>query len=650
MLTSAIERRYLTLVLVDALVVVVSLFVAWSGRAITAELILAHALAFSVVAALVYCYINNRYGLYRRIWRYAAPSEVGVIARSAALSTLLLLVGDLVWPGRRPVPISVVPFMGFFSLVGFVGVRYRRRMWTDLSRARALPNEPVGARTRVLIYGAGEAGQLLAWRMLTREEGQAYELVGFVDDDAAKIGMLVHGLPVLGGRQALPGLVSRHAVDTIIVAIYSLDARSRREILAGCERTTARIKVLPNPFDFVNATNGLGHIRDVTSEDLLGRKAVTADAHACSELLRGKSVLVTGAAGSIGSELCRQVATFRPQRLLMVDNNESSLHDLALDLEAGSGPGCIRLIVGDVTDGSKMQAIFAGERPDIVFHAAAYKHVPLMEEFPDEAVRVNILGTRTVLELACRYQAGRFVFISSDKAVRPTSVMGASKRVGELLVLTPAGGSRTLAAAVRFGNVLGSRGSVIPIFERQIDAGGPVTITHPQMTRYFMTINEAVSLVIQAGAATEGGDLFVLDMGEQVPIEQLACRLIRLRGLRPGVDIALKYTGIRPGEKLHEQLAVDGDVLVPTGHPTISRLDGGQRVDRGLLLGQIDELVRLAREQKVAELTAKLFSLVGQEEALAVPPVSMRGSTATKDTRSLTAVAGRRRAHARPGR
>lgn len=299
----------------------------------------------------------------------------------------------------------------------------------------------------------------------------------------------------------------------------------------------------------------------------------------------------------------------------MLDNNESGLHDLAIELEASLGLSSVRGIVGDVTNWPKMRALFERQRPEIAFHAAAYKHVPLMEEFPDEAVRVNVLGTRIILELACRYRAERFVFISSDKAVNPTSVMGATKRVGEMLVSALGANSQTLCTGVRFGNVLGSRGSVIPIFEKQIDAGGPVTITHPEMTRYFMTLGEAVSLVIQAATATQGGDLFVLDMGEQIRIEQLAHRLIRLRGLRPGDDIAVKYTGVRPGEKLHEELTADGDVRLPTSHPSIFRLQRKTQVGRKLLLAQVEALVSFAEEQKNGQATARLREIVRQEVA-----------------------------------
>jgi len=470
---------------------------------------------------------------------------------------------------------------------------------------------------------------LLAWRFLNQKEGEGYELVGFVDDDPAKQGMRVHGIPVLGDRHAIPQLVARHQVDLIVIAIYSISGDDFRAILDICEQTQDAIKVLPNIFDFIQGVNGLPPIRDVTAEDLLGRKPVEIDREACQALLGGKWVLVTGAAGSIGCELCRQIVTFSPQCLIMLDNNETGLHDLTLELDLSSGSPPIRCIVGDVTNQPKVQAVFEQYRPHIVFHAAAYKHVPLMEDHPDEAVRVNVLGSLIVSDLACRYGAERFVFISTDKAVNPTSVMGATKRLCEMMITTDGfqvegsrlqvGGERetwnvkpeTLFTAVRFGNVLGSRGSVVPTFVRQIEMGSPVTLTHPEMTRYFMSVSEAVSLVIQAAAMTEGGDLFLLDMGEQIRIEELAHRLIRLRGLRPGVDVPIEYIGIRPGEKMNEELIGDREEKQPTSHLAIFRIQSDNRVDKKALYGQIEGLASLAEEQRNGEIVARLREMVG---------------------------------------
>ncbi len=615
---SRLVNRYIPAVVIDAVVVVVSFFLAWGGRIAAGATGLQPAYSFVLVAVVVYGITNRIFGLYHHLWRYASSGEVLTIGGAAALGTLVLMAADYAWPGARPLPISVVLFGGFFAFAGFVAVRYRRRAWNGLRR-RVLRHRYPAGRTRLLIVGAGEAGQLLAWRLQNLEEGRGFQLVGFVDDDPAKVGMRVHGAPVLGGREAIPEVVVRQQVEMIVVAIYNLSREALREILAICERTPARIKVLPNPLDFIERKSGVAPIRDVTTEDLLGRPPVRIDRAACHALLAGKVVLVTGAAGSIGSELCRQIAGFRPQCLLMLDNNESGLHDLSVELAARPGTPDTRYLIADVTNRHKLALLFAEHRPRVVFHAAAYKHVPLMEAHPDEAVRVNVLGTRNVLELACEHGAERFVFISTDKAVNPSCVMGATKRLGELLVSAMASESGTLCTGVRFGNVLGSRGSVVPIFEQQIAMGGPVTVTDPEMTRFFMSIPEAVSLVIQAATVTEGGDLFILNMGEQVRIVELAERLIRLRGLRPGVDIPIKYTGIRPGEKLREELTGPGDEVHRTAHPAILRLNGHAPASCGVLFHQLDELIAVAQSQGNGAVTDRLWEIVRSHAAVGQP-------------------------------
>jgi FlaA1/EpsC-like NDP-sugar epimerase len=608
------SNRHISLLLLDILVVFAGLSLAWLTRSITAALDARSALVFVLAAIIVYCGFNYLLGLYHSIWQYASASEITVIGASVIADTTFLAVVDVIWPGRRPVPLSVVLMGGALIFIGFLTVRYRRQIKNGLWWRLMLKDHSPLSRKRVLIVGAGEAGQLLAWRFLNQKEGKEYSIVGFVDDDPAKRGLRIHGVPILGNRYAIPDLVARYQVDLIILAMYNISGEDFRAILDICLETPAAVKVLPNIFDFIRGTNGSPLVRDITAEDLLGRKPVEIDLNLCRNLLMGKTVMITGGAGSIGSELCRQILSFHPHLLLIVDNNESGLYDLTQDLlsEAKDKQFIIKPIVGDVTNEKEMRSVFESYRPQVVFHAAAYKHVPLMEEYPDRAVRVNVVGTKIVASMASQYGAEIFVLISTDKAANPRSVMGATKRICEMMVLsTRSGSSRsTKFTAVRFGNVLGSRGSVVPLFERQIARGGPVTITHPEMTRYFMSTSEAVSLIIQAAALTEGGDIFLLDMGQQIRIEDLARRLIRLRGLRPGIDIPIVYIGSRPGEKMSEELLNDGEICEATSHPHIFRVNSNYSLQPHELWQRIDELIASFETKAPEDLKNYIINLV----------------------------------------
>jgi FlaA1/EpsC-like NDP-sugar epimerase len=418
--------------------------------------------------------------------------------------------------------------------------------------------------------------------------------------------------------------VQERRVGLIIIAIHNIAGAQLRELLSECLKTNAQIKILPNFLGTIDQVRAALPLKDIQPEDLLGRQLCPVDEQACARLITGKVVLVTGAAGSIGSELCRQVLALRPLRLLMLDNNETGLHDLQAALQCGE-PQQLVALIADVADSGRLEKIFVQHRPQVVFHAAAYKHVPMMELHPAEAVRVNIQGTQVVAALAAKYAVDRFVLISTDKAVRPSSVMGATKRVAEMLIGSASQqqvvlGRSSLFTAVRFGNVLGSRGSVVPTFTRQIDQGGPVTVTHPEMTRYFISISEAVSLIIQAATLTEGGDIFMLDMGEAIRIEDLAHKMIRLRGLRPGQDIQIVHSGVRPGEKLHEELLGPAERRLPTAHPKIYRIKGAQRLAPFLVYEQAAQLIDLARQPQPGAMIDALWCLV-QEIPLALPAV-----------------------------
>ncbi len=571
-------RRALPLELADALIVLIAYQVIYSVRIGSSSLEpQRNEIAFLLLAIVVTLISLNIFGGYRRLWPKTSGHDVQVIIGAAVVSTLIL--GTLDYFLRpRPLPLSVVLTGNVVAMTGFVAIRYRSRLVTGLRwRWRAIWHmEFPEPRPRVLIVGAGDSGQTTAWRLKYRapDSSHTFDVVGFVDDDPQKQGMIIEGCRVLGTCADIPELVEMHRVELIVVAIHNIDGPSFRQILGYCEKTAVRIKIVPDVFSVISNTDRVPPLRDVQAEDLLGRQTVGWHEAVDASIISNKVVLVTGAAGSIGSELCRQMLQYQPVKLIMLDNNESGLHDLYMSLKTEQNEAHLVTFLADITNRQTITRLFETYRPQVIFHSAAYKHVPMMEDYPNEAVRVNIGGTQQVAGLARDYGAERFVLISTDKAVNPCSVMGASKRICELLMhaIASQGGHKTLFTSVRFGNVLGSRGSVVPLFNRQIEAGGPVTVTDPEMTRYFMTIPEAVNLVIHAACLTKGDDLFMLRMGEVVRIVDLAERMIRLRGLVPNTDIAIKFIGIRPGEKLHEELHSKTENTVPTIHPHIVEL------------------------------------------------------------------------------
>ena len=568
--------------------------------------------------SIAYCAMNGAWGLYGRLWQYAGAQDALAIAGSGGLTSTILFAIELFLWRPRPVPLSVIVIGGIFSTLAFAAIRYRRQFIMALLRYLwGMVSGP--DRQRVLIVGAGEAAQLLARQLQDRRHWREYEVVGFVDDDPVKQGLRLHGVGVLGDRGSIAVVARQRRADLIIIAIHRISGADFRDILSICQQTEARVKVLPDVLSLLKQppTQGDGSflpVRDVEPRDLLGRQEVRVDEGVCRRLLEDRVVLVTGACGSIGSELCRQILRFRPGRLLLVDKDESGLYRMQLEL--GTPEECAAFIVADVTDWVRMEAIIAREAPDIIFHAAAYKHVPLMEAYPEEAVRVNVRGTRILCQLAARHGVERFVLISTDKAVQPSSAMGFSKRMGELLVLALNSSHGTQFTAVRFGNVIGSSGSVVSTFDRQIAQGGPVTITDERMTRYFMTPREAVSLIIQAAALTEGGDIFLLDMGQEIRIVDLAQKMIRLQGLRVGKDIDIIYTGVRPGEKFEEQLIHEGfEEREPTVHPGISRVRTPKRPPLIELLEEMERLEEMAHTSGKDEIKREMSEAVAGFDA-----------------------------------
>jgi FlaA1/EpsC-like NDP-sugar epimerase len=565
-------------------------------------------------------------GVYWRAWQYGGLIDVLALAQASALSVALALVTDVAIgfvSGTRPMPLSVVFVGSVLSLMGMAGVKLTPRI------LKSWPSEGGERRERLLVVGAGRAGQWLI-RELVSNESSPYEPVCLVDDDPRKLRQRVHGVPVVGNRHEIADLVLRFEIDVVAIAIPSAPGAVIRELVGICQATGVAVRIVPGVQAILSGRAAAQPLREVTIDDLLGREQVEIDLAECHGYIGGRVVLITGAAGSIGSELARQVYRLGPSQVVLLDSNESGLHDLALRLggDSGDGPATV-LSVCSVERAEAVERVFARYEPHVIFHAAAYKHVPLMEAHPDEAVLVNVQGTLNVCRAAQRFGAERFVLISSDKAVRPANVMGATKRVCEEMVRGFGAGRpaaqgvrgngrgtdrlRTVFCAVRFGNVLDSRGSVVPIFRWQIERGGPVTVTHPEMKRYFMTIPEAASLVIQAGAYARGGEVFLLDMGEEMNIADLAEKMILMQGLEPGVDVKIEFSGLRPGEKLREELVVEAELLEETAHPKISRVTSGKSTEPMVFLKGVEEACALARRGDLTALRRALFDLAAAD-------------------------------------
>ncbi len=515
----------------------------------------------AVTGILVLC--NALFGIYRGKWKYASFDEAMHIALSTLVgSALLFIIAIFAYNGRQYVPLSVAIMGGVLSLFAMAAVRLQYRFFEEMR----LKKPPEGGK-RVLLVGAGEAGEIIVRDMLRHRE-YGYNPVAFVDDDPRKRNLVVMGVPVLGSREDIPRLVEGLEVDDIFITLPGARGQDIREIVGICERTGAGIKILPGIFRSMSGEVGLSAVREIKLEDLLGREPVETDISSISSYITGKVVLVTGAAGSIGSELCRQLLPLGPSKLLMLDINESGLFDLEMELSHNNSHVELEMLVADIRDAERINAIFKRYAPQVIFHSAANKHVPIMEAHPSEAVKTNVQGTRNLAVASLLQESELFVLISTDKAVRPANVMGATKRISEMMVKRLSQNGHTRFCAVRFGNVLGSRGSVVPTFQKQIEMGGPVWVTHPEATRYFMTIEEAVQLVIQAGAFTQGGEVFILDMGEPMKILDLAEKMIGL--LARGKKVDIQFTGLRPGEKLHEELVHPVEQSQPTPHSKIS--------------------------------------------------------------------------------
>ena len=501
------------------------------------------------------------FGLYRGVWRFASLPDLARITKAVVAATVALLLVLFIYNRGENLPRSVPLLFLLFQLLLLSGPRLLYR-WLKDHRLH------LRADTRVLIVGARGAGETLA-REMRRGDSRRYDPVAFVDDTPRRQGGDIHGIPIKGPTDRLPELVEALGIDLIMLAEPHATAARMQRLVELCERSGKPFRTVPQLNNLLSGQVTINQLRPVSIEDLLGRTPVRLDWDALRQGLEDRVVLVTGAGGSIGSELCRQVIAARPQRLLLVDNTEYNLYRLEMEFQERYADIDVGRYLLDVGDQAAINALFRRERPQIVFHAAAYKHVPLLENQVRAAVRNNIFGTGVVAESADRWQCERFVLISTDKAVNPANVMGATKRVAEMLCQDLASRSKTRFITVRFGNVLGSAGSVVPLFQRQIERGGPVTVTDPEVERYFMTIPEACQLIMQAAVIGGGGEIFVLDMGEPVKIRYMAEQMIRLAGREPGRDIEIRYIGLRPGEKPFEELFYDAEGLIATSHPKI---------------------------------------------------------------------------------
>ena len=617
-------NRFLFFVFWDVLLLSLSVYVAFmlrfgGGIPVSYTPMLLPAVLLFIPVQLV---VFSVFRVYRSSWSYFGMYEMWNIVKAMTfsffvLAGLLLLLRDVTLLSRLP---RSILFIDFFSALFFTsGLRISKRFYLHILKGHSGP----GQSKATLIVGAGNAGEQLV-RDMKRNFDSSYWPVGFVDDDPQKKNLNIHGVKVYGNREMFPDLVLRLDVEAVILAIPSASSAEIRGFLDYVHKAgITEIKTIPGLNEILDGKVTLTDLKEIRIEDILGREQAVVDQALISTSLRDKRVLITGAGGSIGSELLRQVIQFKPERVIALDIDETELFDMEQELKGHAEGGLVCPVVADVRDRAKMHWVYENHRPQVIFHAAAYKHVPIMEEYPEEAIKANIFGTRVVAELAVEFGAERFVMVSTDKAVRPTNVMGATKRVAEKIVKELNEKGSTRFASVRFGNVVGSRGSVIPIFQKQIRAGGPVTVTHAEMTRYFMSIPESVLLIFQAGAMATGGEVYVLEMGDPVKIIDMAKEMIRLHGLEPDVDIPIVISGIRPGEKMYEELLTTREDVLNTSHSKIYMARDSDRFDQ--VLDKIVKLEKLVLDPDPVILRNALKELVTSYRPELVVKSSLKG-------------------------
>jgi len=559
--------------------------------------------------------------LYKGMWRYTGIIDLINLIKATFASSTIIILAILYLHRFKGYSRSVFVIDAFLTLIFIGGIRlfirliYKKSISNimEVTRFPFFQNTKEGLK-QLLILGAGDAGEKVL-RELHSNPRLKYNTVGFVDDDPKKHGLQIHGVPVFGDIDQLSTLVKEYEVDELLIAIASSTRKEMRRIVDACEKTGLKFKTIPSVGELIDGRLTVNSIREVDYEDLMGRKPVQLEVEKIAEYLKDKTILMTGAGGSIGSELCRQTARYFPKNLIILDCTENNLYEIQMELSKDFPYLRYTPILANVLNGEVLRKVFLKYQPEVVFHAAAYKHVPIMELNPWEAIINNVKGTQSLLKVVKEFEVDRFVLVSTDKAVRPSNVMGASKRIAELLThCYDVSVNPTRFMAVRFGNVIGSSGSAIPLFKKQIEKGGPVTVTHPEVTRYFMTIPEAAQLILQAGSMGEGGEIFILDMGSPVKILDLARDLIRLSGFEPDEDIEIKFIGLRPGEKLYEELTTDGEGIFPTSHEKIFFLRK-KSCDPDWLKGKIKELTALAEKQDAAGIKRKLKEILPEYEA-----------------------------------
>ena len=620
--------RVLCLVTADAVIVnlaaVVTLLIRFSIDGMTVwnsafewylKLYLGYAVINTVVTIVVFALFN----LYNSLWEFAGYNElvrIGCASVASALVNFVLMM--VIEDSRMPLSFPIV-----YSMLLAAGTGTLRLIYRALRRKRS--GRSTAEKKRTMLIGGGQAGAMVL-REFRYSAHSENKVVCVIDDDRSKWGSFIQGVKIVGGKESIVSAAEKYNVEEIILAIPSASRRQKLDILEICHATGCKLRTLPGLYQLANGEVSIQKIREVDIEDLLGRDIVKIDLNEVAGYIKDKVVLVTGGGGSIGSELCRQAATQKPKTLIIFDIYENNAYELQMELRRQHPELNLVVLIGSVRDKGRVDYVFDKYRPDIVCHAAAHKHVPLMEDSPLEAIKNNVFGTYNVAEAADRYGARRMILVSTDKAVNPTNVMGASKRICEMVVQMWNGRSKTEYVAVRFGNVLGSAGSVIPLFRRQIKEGGPVTVTDKNVIRYFMTIPEAVQLIFQAGAYAKGGEIFVLDMGEPVRIDDLARNMIRLSGLEPDLDIPIVYTGLRPGEKLYEELLLSGEGMQKTANDLIY-IGGEAPFDEALLSEKLTELSELHEGEEML-LRTKISELVPtyhmtENDAKRMPQVSV---------------------------